>query len=289
LCAHRWVETGFEFLVQWEPKRNGTPWEDSWEPEKNIHHELIESYFDGIALREKRMVTINISPLVHFTREKVAQTTALARTQCRPREHILALEYFTFEKLAMEFLEMVRSPSVFNRWINSSADEESEHPKLPLVYTKDPKDGVETYQVNYTTIEQVAAFCSFHSFMSYREGVGALRFSIGRSSNSDFMVVGVPMCFKVSLNRGTDLASTSLEFCTNHGNGMFGTLTHPPMVCGMMREVRHFNRVLAYAKAHLPATHPLARKGWKLLPSGVHTLAACVAVPVEPQPQQSRS
>jgi hypothetical protein len=157
LCAHRWVETGFEFLVQWEPTRNGTPWEDSWEPEKNIHHELIESYFDGIALREKRMV------------------------------------------------------------------------------------------------------------------------------------VGVPMCFKVSLSRGTDLASTSLEFCTNHGNGMFGTLTHPPMVCGMMREVRHFNRVLAYAKAHLPATHPLAKKGWKRLPSGVHTLAASVAVPVEPQPQQSRS
>ena len=50
------------------------------------------------------------------------------------------------------------------------------------------------------------------------------------------------------------------------------TLTPPPQVSGMLRNPVHFNRVLAYAKKYLPPTHPLAAKGWKRMPAGMHTL-----------------
>ena len=55
----------------------------------------------------------------------------------------------------------------------------------------------------------------------------------------------------------------------NHVNGMFDTLTHPP---GMMKEVGHFNAVLACEPALTFTKHPQALKGWKPLPRGRHNL-----------------
>ena len=128
-------------------------------------------------------------------------------------------------------------------------------------------------------MEEVGSFCAFQTFLPKNQGVGALRYEIGRNSNTEFMVVGVPMAFKVSTNRVTGIVSASVEFVTCRGNGMFGTLTKPHQHSGMLTQLRHFNSVLEYAKKCLPPSHSLAKKGWKELPPGVHTLAAEVAVP----------
>jgi len=285
LVAHRWTQNGFEFKVKWSgTKRNGMPWEDSWENVKDVGEPLVNSYFSRIEQCEVKIVeNVNISPLVNQAREKVAHATACARTKCRPRVHQLPLEALSLQPLAMAFLEVVRRPAAMSKLMGCGEEEltkvSASGDELPIGHHVDPQDGVHTWEVHYTSIKDVAAFCAFHSFMGCREGVGALRYSIGRASNEDCMVVGVPMAFKVSANRGDGLVTTELMFATCWINGKFGTMTPPPQTKGMLRKAKHFSRVLEYAKECLPSTHPLAAKGWKSLPYGVHTLPSNIAVP----------
>ena len=105
------------------------------------------------------------------------------------------------------------------------------------------------------------------------QNIEALRFDMGRKHNFDFMLVAMPMAFKMILNRENDLATTTLEFPTVHGNGMFGTMTPAPMLRGMLKEEKHFNTAVRYVKKFLPAAHPLVVKGWKRLPAGAHSLS----------------
>ena len=44
LKARRWRDGTFEYLVVWEPKSNGDPWYDTWEPENYITEELKEAF-----------------------------------------------------------------------------------------------------------------------------------------------------------------------------------------------------------------------------------------------------
>mmetsp|Transcript_15881 Transcript_15881/g.23900 ORF Transcript_15881/g.23900 Transcript_15881/m.23900 type:complete len:302 (-) Transcript_15881:168-1073(-) len=287
LVAHRWTPNGFEFLVKWSGcDRHKRPWEDSWESVFDVGEPLLDAYFKRLELREAKIVqNVDISPLLNQAREKVAVVTAAARTKCRPRVHEIALEALTLQPLAMAFLEMVSTPSSMSMWF-AAVEEESSPPSsveepIGIELHVDPVDGVHTWQVVFKQINQVAAFCSFHSFMGCREGVGALRYNIGRDSNEDCMVVGVPMQFKVVANRGNNLVSTSITFATCWINGKFGTMTPPPQVKGMLRKKKHFDSVLAYAKKFLPHTHPLAVKGWKQLPEGIHSLPSHVAVPAD--------
>ena len=52
---------------------------------------------------------------------------------------------------------------------------------------------------------------------------------MGRKHNSDFMLVAMPMAFRVILNRDDDLATATLEFPTVHGSGMFEKMTPAPI------------------------------------------------------------
>lgn len=286
LVAHRWTPNGFEFLVKWSGQdRRGQAWPSTWEQVFDVGEPLLDMYFKQLEQHEAKFVErVNIAPLLSQAREKVALVTAAARTKCRPRVHEIALEAFTLKPLARAFLEMLTTPSSMSVWLAATGDDstsaEVDEP-ISIQEHVDPADGVITWQVNYTKMEQVAAFCSFHSFMGCRQGVGALRYKIGRDSNEDCMVVGVPMVFRVIANRGEELVSTSIQFATCWINGKYGTMTPPPQINGLLRKKKHFDRVLAYAKKFLPDTHPLAVKGWKNLADGVHTLPNSVAVPAE--------
>mmetsp|Transcript_19620 Transcript_19620/g.49002 ORF Transcript_19620/g.49002 Transcript_19620/m.49002 type:complete len:348 (-) Transcript_19620:89-1132(-) len=283
LVAHKWTPNGFMFKVKWAGKQcDGKPWDDTWEKVIDVGEPLVDDYFSRIEQSESKIVTnVDIAPLLNQAREKVAHATAAARTKCRPRVHEIVLEGLTLKPLAFAFLDVVRTPTAMYKWLSCSEEQLTATGlrQLDCEHFIDSEDGVETWQVNFTSMKHVAAFCSFHSFMGCRQGVGALRYNIGRASNVDCMVVGLPMAFKVIGNRSNGLVTTEVTFATCWINGMFGTMTTPPQVRGMMRDAKHFNAVLAYAKEFLPHSHPLAAKGWKRLPPGVHTLPAHVAVP----------
>ena len=130
----------------------------------------------------------------------------------------MPLEALTLKELALAFLDVVRRPR--NVWLRSTADRLDKTGKLlPLGYTKDPDDGVECWQVNLTEMSHVAGFCALHSFLGCKQGVGALRYDIGRASNDEVMVVGVAMVFKVIGNRSDGLVTTTMTFPTCWING----------------------------------------------------------------------
>jgi hypothetical protein len=272
ILAHEWTPDGFKFLIKWAgTKRNGEPHENSWEPVSGVSDGLVDDYFARIEQMEKKEVTADISPLVNQARKMVKERLSTGSTKCRPRVHEVQLDGLSLKALALAFLEIVRRPS--NVWLRSSADSHDKTAKpLPIEYTKDPSDGVECWQVNLLNIDQVAGFCALHSFLGCKDGVGAMRYNIGRASNVEIMLVGVPMVFKVIGNRSDGLVTTTITFPTVWVNGTWGTMTPPPQRTGMLRDTAHFNRVLAYAKKYLPPTHPLAAKGWKCMPAGMHTL-----------------
>ena len=272
ILGHEWTFDGFRFLLQWAGvARNGKPYGDSWEGINNVGAPLVDEYFQDIEKTEKKIVSVDVSPLVNQAREKVKTVLTTAKTQCRPRVHEVPLEALTLKELALAFLDVVRRPR--NVWLRSTADRLDKTGKLlPLGYTKDPDDGVECWQVNLTEMSHVAGFCALHSFLGCKQGVGALRYDIGRASNDEVMVVGVPMVFKVIGNRSDGLVTTTMTFPTCWINGRWGTMTPPPQITGMLREDKHFNAVLAYAKTYLPPAHPLAAMGWKRMPGGMHTL-----------------
>ena len=132
--ARRWRDGGFEYLVQWAPKDNGNPWDDTWEPENFITKALLDAYKSTLAL--SKMVTVDVAPLLHFVRQKVAHAVATAKTQCRPREHDMPLECLALQVIALAFLELVRSPTAFSL-MDCKEGEEGGHFKLPLVHTID--------------------------------------------------------------------------------------------------------------------------------------------------------
>lgn len=280
--AHKWTADGFKFQVVWQggPSR-GVRWPDTWEPEKNITDDAREEYMTNIRLVDSKVVSVDIAPLVQLSRKNLAQAVAAAKTQCRPRVVSgFELPGLVLVDLAEAFLEVVRNPWQLARYMGAHEDDsEPDRELLPVLTSKD-KQGVITKEVQYKKIEHVAAFLAFESFLGAHEGVGCLRYDIGRKSNEDYMVVAVPMVFKVSIDiRVKGTAATVVDYVTCHGNGKFGTLTPAGMTKGMMKEPKHFNRVLAYVKSKLPDAHGLAAKGWRELPAGSHTLPKHIAVP----------
>jgi hypothetical protein len=277
ILNHRWGSDGWELLIEWEPTR-GKAWEPSWEFQKDVTDDILDEYFNELQLSESVVVETDLRPLVQLTRRRIAQQVAVSKTQCRPRMHELSIDGLQLYNLAINFLEIVRTPTKFYKWMGSEQGD-VKHRKLKLIYTKDPSDGVETWQVNYTKMQHVAAFAAFHTFLGAKKAVGAMRFDIGRTSNIDYACLGLPFVFKFSTKPCCPgVVDFKVEFIVCHGNGKFGTLTPPHLLKGMMRDPVEFNRVLSYVKNAIPRSHILARKGFARLPAGQDTLPSHVAV-----------
>ena len=276
--AHKWSSNGWELKIDWEP--NGkTTYEPSWEPVADVSADLVDDYFDKLEFAESMPVATDLRPLIKLTRRRVAQQVAVVKTQCRPRQHELPIDGLQLQDLALKFLDVIRSPTKFYVWMGGDlSDIDRNHRKLPLIYTKDPEDGVETWQVNYSKMQHVAAFSSFHTFLGATEAVGALRYSIGRESNIDYATLGLPLVFKASTTRDEGIVKFTIQFIVCHGNGKYGTLTPPHLLKGMMKDQKGFNSVLEYVKTSLPGNHVLARKGFKRLAAGEDTLPDNIAV-----------
>lgn len=279
ILKHKWGRVGWELMIDWEPIGK-VVYEPTWEPARDVSEDLLEDYFGQLEMVDSIPVSTDLRPLVKMIRRRVSQQVAVAKTQCRPRQHQLPVEGLQLQELALAFLEVIRSPTKFYIWMGGDqSDIDRNHRKLPLLYTKDPSDGVETWQVNYEKMQHVAAFCSFHTFLGAMKAVGALRFNIGRESNIDYATLGLPFVFKASTNpRNKGIMDFQVEFIVCHGNGKFGTLTPPHLLKGMMKDPKHFNAVLNYVKTSLPGDHVLVRKGFKQLPDGTDTLPAALAV-----------
>ena len=211
---------------------SGTPWPPSWEPEENCTGDLVATFERRVERVEGRRVTVSMQPLLHLVRSRVATTLLIAKTKARPRVHEVVVPELALADLGRAFLEMVRAPEVFT-------DASASRSPLPIVKTLET-DGAITHQVNYTSLDQIASFCALEHFMGIDRGGGALRWRLGRASNMDLMLIGMPLQITICTNKPTaGLVSFSLTFPTVHVNGSTGRLTYPLMARGMLKEPVH--------------------------------------------------
>jgi hypothetical protein len=290
LSAHRVdPETGERFFrVVWAGNdKKGQPYEPTWEPESNICESLVVEYDVALQMVEKGTVEVSIINLYQHVRQGLAQRVLLAKTRCRPSIHIFDVECLAERCIAEAFLQCATLPFQMSVIARSGKTLPPSGIKVPIVETLDD-DGVVTRQVNYTCMRDVADFCGFHSLFDSSRGRGALLYNLGRASNVDLMVVGLPVVLKYSTNRKTKgVVSFTITFPTVHINGLFGTPTIPQMVSGMLKDPEQLNAVVQYVKTYIPSDHPLYKKGWSDLPAYSYTLAPEIAVPSEPQAASS--
>ena len=237
-------------------KKTGLKWDDSWEPEDNLTSDQLEEAgtHAGIAELSEEVGPLNIAPLVFVAIKAFARVLTLAKTACRPKQHKFLLDMLRLEVLAMAFFEVV------TRLCGGKANVE--------VFG----DGK---QLKIKTMAGVDKFLQLQKYLDTQKAIGALRFDIGRASNTDMMVVGIPILFTWKPDAQIPgLGTLKAEIATVHINGDDGHLDYPSMQKGMLTKEKHREAVRAYVKATIPATHPLRdRARWHLLPPFYDTLA----------------
>ena len=92
--ARRCRDGIFEYLAVWEPKSNGDPWDDTWEPENYITEELKESFKSTLAL--SKQVRVDVAPLLTFVRRLTKEDIRLAE------KWGISLDKYAAEKLKVE-------------------------------------------------------------------------------------------------------------------------------------------------------------------------------------------
>ena len=256
----------------------------TWEPADNVTPELVRAYnFMGAHTRTTCMVSVNLWDVAGMVRDRVARLlsngdggSAKKKEPCRARLTEMAVPELWTAVLGDAFLELMSEP-----WLLPAVNS-AQRTKLAIKTSTDATDGVVTKELHYKSYEDVADFCSLQDYLGGRHAQGLMRFNIGRDSNVDIMAFGIPILFKYTVNRASNMITFTISLATVHFNGAFGTPTFPHMTRGMLKEPAHRDALVAHVRANLPSWHPLVDKGWTALPPTQHSLDASTAVPDAP-------
>jgi hypothetical protein len=143
-------------------------------------------------------------------------------------------------------------------------------------YVYAPDGDVLTTELMIKDPNDCAAFCSFEQFSMKETAVGALRFALGRKSNTDFGVVSPINLFFADNKHVPGCVSFKIEWSTSKGNGDTGEIRPPHLGDASknpLKKAAYLNKVYAYARANLPRTHTLiATDHWHELPPHIHTV-----------------
>ena len=133
-----------------------------------------------------------------------------------------------------------------------------------------------TVGLQLTDPSQVGEFLAFERFMPANTGTGALRYKLGRKSNTDAVVV-MPLAFFYSDNKHTPgTVNFHVEISTCKINGETGELTPPHLGENSKNKLKtdgYKNRVITYARDKFPRTHNLiVNDNWHQLPAHIHAV-----------------
>ena len=130
------------------------------------------------------------------------------------------------------------------------------------------------------TMALCADFCAFKHLIDGEKAYGCMRHDVGRVTNKEIGVLAPPLVFTASFNKRVEgVVSFSVRFATVRINGATGGPTPPQLhAAHKLLRVSEMDRVVQWVKDHLPSKHPLAIKGWTVLPAQVWELPDDVAV-----------
>ena len=96
---------GREFLVQWAGEdRNGDPWPNDWQPEKNVTADAIcEFEFSCAVMNDLQLNGLDVRPLLSLARKKIANALLTCKQKEIASMHSIPLEFLAHEKLCRAF------------------------------------------------------------------------------------------------------------------------------------------------------------------------------------------
>ena len=236
-----------EWLVCWaERDEAGKPYPPLWIKTKNVRKPLIEEY---LSKRAPRLLEIDARPLDTLVQRSVAQAAMkiMGMNETFGRVHEIEIGALSLRGLAMDYF-------------NGVVEKYGLKPK----YAFEPFGDEVTYELQIKEPSQVGEFCAFEEFAPKNTAVGALRFNVGRASNTDFVVVSPINMFFTDNKLQEGCVTFKVEFSTTKGNGVTGTMTPPHLGNASknpLKSQQYRNELRAYVIANLPRTHALFRNG----------------------------
>ena len=233
------------------------PWPDTWEPTRNLTADLKHNFFYDRAQRALRVVEVDARPLDTLVQRAIAQSVMGELGSSFGRVHYILVAALSLGDLAQAYFASLSE-------------------RFGVVQKEATVGQVTTVELQLTEPNQVGQYCEFERFMPANTGRGALRYALGRKSNTDAVVV-MPLSFVYSNNKHTPgCVSFNVEVSTCKINGATGALTPPHLGSSSKNKLKtdeYKNRVITYARETLPRTHTLIEKdGWHKLPPSVHAV-----------------
>ena len=105
---------GREFLVQWAGEdRNGDPWPNDWQPEKNVTADAIREFeFSCGVMNDLQLDGLDVRPLLSLARKKIANALLTCKQKEIASMHNIPLEFLAHEKLCRAFFALAARPAV---------------------------------------------------------------------------------------------------------------------------------------------------------------------------------
>lgn len=254
----RVVNGAREWLVSWAgTDEKDEAWADSWEPTRCLTPDLTKAFLQDRAERALRLVEVDARPLETLVQRAIAQSVMKELSATFGRVHYIPVSALALGDLAKAYLCSLAE-------------------RYHVERTEVTRKSVTTVELLLSEPDEVGDFCKFDRFMPTKTGVGALRYALGRSSNTDAVVV-MPLAFIMSDNKHTPgCVSFHVEVSTSKINGATGALTPPHLGSRSKNKLKtdeYKNRVITYARATLPRKHALIEQdGWHNLPPHVHAV-----------------
>lgn len=143
----------------------------------------------------------------------------------------------------------------------------------------DKKTGATTYELRLSEPEDVGEWCSFERYLEPNTGRRSIRYKLGRKCIIDAAIVAVVELMIVTNKQQPGLVNVYLKIETCFINGVFGYVTPPHQITGLLKHIDFKRKVIKYARENLPRGHHLIKQGWADLPADVEALPSARAVP----------
>lgn len=244
------VEGGQRFwLVPWEGEdEDGNPWDDQWEPTKNVSEDLREQYLNDQKQKVVRAITVDPRPLDGIVQQALALSVQHGAKESFGLTQATPIAALSLRDLAEYYLSSV-----------------SEKYGVELMEEYDPSTRETTREVRLLT-SRAGDFCAFEKYIKASRALKSLVFRGLRVTNVDMVIVAVIMLRYVTNKRTEGLVSFEAEYHTCYINGNDGNLEPPHLSAEVNHWLNHTankNAVVAYAREIIPDEHPLVGKGWK--------------------------
>ena len=281
---------GKYYLVAWaDADEHGKAYPDSWEPTKFVGKALRDAFFSEKQEKVRRLITVDARPLDSLVQRSIATAVMADRSENFGIEHQYRIDALSLLDVAKHFFQVLETTygfTVKDQYFPKSkvmiTEARAATPEL-VRCAQSSNSPVPAYLLltlprrTVRSCPQVGEFLRFETVRSALTGVKSLRYALGRAQNKDLQMVGVPLIFRISYSSQTPGTCVfEADFPTIKINGATGALRPPHAVTGLLKSQAVRDACMMYARAHMPAKHPLRLARWCALPAHVRELATPV-------------